>query len=123
MKNDKLANKIGKKIKLRRKELGMSQEKLGEAIGVSYQQIQKYEKGIDKISLEKLVKIATALALPLSFFLEIIEKEGEEKMEKGEELRKELSPEERELIRYFRAIGDPELKSSFVSLLKAVGKK
>lgn len=59
---------IGEKIRTRRKELGLSQEKLGEMIGVSYQQIQKYEKGINKLGPEKIQQIAEALRVPIGFF-------------------------------------------------------
>ncbi len=60
---------IGHRVKQRREELNISQERLGEMAEVTYQQIQKYEKGANKVSAERLSKIAEALKVPASFFL------------------------------------------------------
>ncbi|WP_375661460.1 MULTISPECIES: helix-turn-helix domain-containing protein [unclassified Bartonella] len=59
---------IGKKIRLRRKMLKMSQKTLGQHLGVTFQQIQKYEKGLNRVSAGRLKKISDILNVPLSFF-------------------------------------------------------
>ncbi|HZX35476.1 MAG TPA: helix-turn-helix transcriptional regulator [Thermodesulfobacteriota bacterium] len=59
---------IGAGIKARRKELGLSQEKLAEALGVSYQQVQRYENGTNLLSTDKLQIIAKVLEVPVSYF-------------------------------------------------------
>ena len=61
---------IGSKIRTRRKELGLSQEKLAEMIGVSYQQIQKYERGINNLCPEKIQLMAEALRVSIGFFFD-----------------------------------------------------
>jgi transcriptional regulator with XRE-family HTH domain len=61
---------IGRRIKLLREKLRISKERLGELLGVSYQQVQKYEKGVNKVSAERLYRIAQALNVPLDFFFE-----------------------------------------------------
>ena len=61
---------IGQRLRKRRKELGMSQRKLGACIGVSYQQIQKYEKSINRLPASYLYEIANALDVPLEHFFE-----------------------------------------------------
>ena len=58
----------GKKIRLRRKSLGLTQTKLGESVGVTFQQIQKYEKGTNGVSAEKLLKIAKTLKVNVLYF-------------------------------------------------------
>jgi len=63
-----LYNFIGSKIKQKRKELKISQEKLGEMIGVDYHLIQRYEKGINKISFDKLIEISKVLNTELEYF-------------------------------------------------------
>ena len=55
---------VGSRIRLRRNMLGMSQEKLGETLGITFQQIQKYEKGVNRISAGRLQRIADVLAIP-----------------------------------------------------------
>ncbi|MCL4497092.1 MAG: helix-turn-helix transcriptional regulator [Deltaproteobacteria bacterium] len=59
---------IGSKIKQKRKELKISQEKLGEMIGVDYHLIQRYEKGINKIPFDKLIEISKYLNTQLEYF-------------------------------------------------------
>lgn len=60
--------RIGRRIQVRRKTLGISQGALGESIGVTFQQIQKYEKGANRIGASQLQAIASALEVPVSFF-------------------------------------------------------
>lgn len=59
---------VGSRIRLRRNMLGMSQEKLGESLGITFQQIQKYEKGANRIGASRLHQIAQVLGVPVSFF-------------------------------------------------------
>ena len=61
---------VGSRIRLRRTMLGMSQEKLGEALGITFQQIQKYEKGTNRVGASRLQNISTILNVPVSFFFE-----------------------------------------------------
>ena len=66
---------IGSKIKQKRKELKISQEKLGEIIGVDYHLIQRYEKGINKIPFDKLIEISKCLNTQLEYFYKDLEEE------------------------------------------------
>ncbi|WP_273758193.1 helix-turn-helix domain-containing protein [Bartonella sp. AU55XJBT] len=59
---------VGKKIRLRRQMLKMSQTTLGHALGVSFQQIQKYENGLNRVSAGRLMQISDILNVPISFF-------------------------------------------------------
>ena len=61
---------VGSRVRLRRTMLGMSQEKLGEALGITFQQIQKYEKGTNRVGASRLQNISTILNVPVSFFFE-----------------------------------------------------
>jgi transcriptional regulator with XRE-family HTH domain len=61
---------VGRRLKLRRVAVGMSQQRLGQAIGVTFQQIQKYEKGLNRISAGKMHMIAQVLGAAPSYFLE-----------------------------------------------------
>lgn len=61
---------VGSRIRLRRNMLGMSQEKLGESLGITFQQIQKYEKGSNRVGASRLQAIAGILSVPVSFFFE-----------------------------------------------------
>ncbi|KQT43119.1 Cro/Cl family transcriptional regulator [Aureimonas sp. Leaf454] len=61
---------VGSRVRLRRTMLGMSQEKLGEALGITFQQIQKYEKGSNRIGASRLQRICEVMKVPVSFFFE-----------------------------------------------------
>lgn len=95
---------IGQRLRVRRLMLGMSQQALGEAVGVSFQQIQKYERGIDRISSSKLVRLASHLGVAPPYFLDAL----------TEELPEETPPAERteadELMRLFQQIKDPAMR-------------
>lgn len=119
---------IGRRIKLLREKLRISQERLGELLGVSYQQVQKYEKGVNKVSAERLYRIAQALNVPLDFFFE---GRGESRYEEKEvaEINKDglsfpvFSPKEQKWVGYFRAIKDEEFRSCLMTLLRLVTKR
>jgi transcriptional regulator with XRE-family HTH domain len=68
---DALDQKIGDEVRTRRLLIGMTQEQLGSALGVSFQQIQKYEKGANRISANRLRQIASALGVPVVHFYEV----------------------------------------------------
>jgi transcriptional regulator with XRE-family HTH domain len=61
---------VGSRIRLRRNMLGMSQEKLGESLGITFQQIQKYEKGTNRVGASRLQAISSILGVAVSFFFE-----------------------------------------------------
>ena len=61
---------VGSRVRLRRTLLGMSQEKLGEAIGLTFQQVQKYERGANRISASTLFRISKVLEVPVSYFFD-----------------------------------------------------
>ncbi|AFX99506.1 helix-turn-helix family protein [Candidatus Endolissoclinum faulkneri L2] len=63
---------VGRRVRLRRTLLGMSQEKLGEALNITFQQVQKYESGSSRISSSRLWDIAQILDIPVSFFFDDI---------------------------------------------------
>ena len=61
---------VGSRVRMRRMMLGMSQEKLGDALGLTFQQVQKYEKGSNRIGASRLQQISLILQVPVSFFFE-----------------------------------------------------
>ncbi len=61
---------VGSRVRMRRMMLGMSQEKLGDALGLTFQQVQKYEKGANRVGASRLQHISHILQVPVSFFFE-----------------------------------------------------
>jgi transcriptional regulator with XRE-family HTH domain len=64
---------VGHRVRLRRMLVGMSQERLGELLGLTFQQVQKYEKGINRIGAGRLFEVSEILGVPISFFYEDVE--------------------------------------------------
>ena len=67
---------VGSRVRMRRLMLSMSQEKLGEKLGLTFQQVQKYEKGTNRIGASRLQHIAQILKVPVSFFFEGVERQA-----------------------------------------------
>jgi len=61
---------VGNRVRMRRMLIGMSQEKLGEALGLTFQQVQKYEKGANRVSASRLYQMASSLGVPIQFFFD-----------------------------------------------------
>lgn len=61
---------VGQRIRLRRNLMGLSQEKLGEALGLTFQQVQKYERGANRVSASRLYELARVMDVPVGFFFD-----------------------------------------------------
>src|SRR5579883_1633291 len=61
---------VGSRIRLRRTLMGMSQERLGEALGLTFQQVQKYERGVNRVGASRLYDLSRVLDVPISFFFD-----------------------------------------------------
>ncbi len=116
---------VGSRIRLRRTMLGMSQEKLGESLGITFQQIQKYEKGTNRVGASRLQNIATILNVPVSFFFE--DAPGEGAGASGAEPSSSnyvvdflSSSEGLQLNRAFVKISDQKVRRKLVDLVKAL---
>ncbi|MCP4395207.1 MAG: helix-turn-helix transcriptional regulator [Alphaproteobacteria bacterium] len=121
---------VGERVRLRRTLLGMSQEKLGGAIGLTFQQIQKYERGLNRIGASRLWSIAKVLNIPISFFFEDMQDNilGDSAQISGlaEDSKglSEVDPMNRkqtlELVRAFYRISDPKAASLLLELVKVI---
>ncbi len=114
----KSKSEIGEKIRKIRKSCGLSQMELAERVGVSFQQIQKYEKGKDRISVDRLQQIAEALGVSPILFLQTEDNKVEE--ERAMYQVNFLSKEEKKLLRMFRTIKNKKIKSGLLQQLKGI---
>jgi transcriptional regulator with XRE-family HTH domain len=74
---------VGNRIRMRRMLVGMSQDKLSETLGVTFQQLQKYEKGSNRVSASRLYRLAQVLGVPVQYFFEGLPKGAEEAVEEA----------------------------------------
>ncbi len=124
---------VGSRVRLRRNLLGMNQTDLGKAVGTSYQQIQKYERGVNRVGASRLFNLGRALDVPVSFFFEDLSPAAagaRKRRAKGlseapaaaldsDVLNKR---ETGELIRAYYRVKDPKVRKRVLDLLQALGK-
>ena len=118
---------VGSRVRLRRTMLGLSQEKLGEQLGITFQQIQKYEKGANRIGASRLQQISSVLKVPVAFFFEDAPNEdghiatGMAENSSSYVIEFLSSSEGLQLNRAFMKIQDPKVRRKIVDLVKAMG--
>jgi transcriptional regulator with XRE-family HTH domain len=114
---------VGKRIRMRRLLLGMNQETLANALGLTFQQVQKYEGGANRVSASRLAAMAEILKVPISFFFGDLQTEDSKPTAAEREWRDHMErPETIELIRLYYAISDPQIRQQFLAMVKSVAK-
>jgi len=106
---------IGARMRERRRALGITQERLGELLGVTFQQVQKYEKGVNRVGAARLQQIASALDVPVTFFYD-----GDGKAREVESLLFLDSAFSLRLLRAYSKIKDQTVQRQLVSLMESI---
>jgi transcriptional regulator with XRE-family HTH domain len=114
---------VGARVRLRRTMLGMSQEKLGEALGLTFQQVQKYERGANRVGASRLWEMSRVLEVPVSYFFEELEG-GPRSVAADSELDADpmTKRETLELVRAYYKIHDPHVRRRIFDLTKALAR-
>jgi transcriptional regulator with XRE-family HTH domain len=112
---------VGARIRVRRLLLGMNQDSLAARLGLTFQQVQKYEHGTNRVSASRLAMMAESLGVPVGYFfadldindsaLSADEKQYHERMQQ---------PETINLVRFYTASADPRVSARFLDLVKAI---
>ncbi len=121
---------VGGRVRLRRTLLGMSQEKLGEAIGLTFQQVQKYERGANRVGASRLFDLSRVLDVPIGFFFEEMSDDVAAKSPRQirgmAETQAVFEPdpmakrETLELVRAYYRIGDPKVRKRLFEMTKSL---
>jgi transcriptional regulator with XRE-family HTH domain len=122
---------VGTRVRLRRMLLGMSQEKLGEHLGLTFQQVQKYEKGVNRIGASRLFDLSRVLGVPVQFFYDEAPAEltdanpvpgfAEARPAESYVIEFLSTREGLELNKAFVKISDARVRRSIVDLVRALG--
>jgi transcriptional regulator with XRE-family HTH domain len=118
---------VGSRVRMRRMLVGMSQEKLGEALGLTFQQVQKYEKGTNRIGASRLHRIGSILGVPVEFFYEGAPHSsntpsGFAEAPSSTYVSDFLSTAEGvQLMKAFLSVKDPKVRRKLVELIAALG--
>jgi transcriptional regulator with XRE-family HTH domain len=111
---------VGRRLRLRRTLLGMSQERLGELLGLTFQQVQKYERGANRVSASKLWEIAAALKTPVAYFYDGLGDQEALAAQRDAAQEFMLSAEGIELMAAFPRITEPAIRRKIVELVRVV---
>ena len=121
---------VGSRVRLRRTLLGMSQERLGEAIGLTFQQVQKYERGANRIGSSRLYDLSRVLDVPVGFFFDDMSEEvaarSPAQIQGMAEEQDDYEPdpmakrETLELVRAYYKIVDPSVRKRLFEMTKAL---
>ncbi len=119
---------VGSRVRLRRNMLGLSQEKLGEAIGLTFQQVQKYERGANRVGASRLHELSRVLDVPVQFFYDdqdpvrapAIPSGFEEAPQEGFDSDPLRRRETRELVAAYYQVEDPAVRRRLYDLAKAL---
>jgi transcriptional regulator with XRE-family HTH domain len=123
---------VGSRVRLRRMLIGMSQEKLGELLGLTFQQVQKYEKGANRIGASRLFDISTILGVPVSYFFDDLPNTdaavrktnglaAAADVDAGPYMMEFVSSAEGfQLVRAFTKITDPRVRKRMLELVKSL---
>lgn len=122
---------VGSRVRLRRTLMGMSQEKLGAALGLTFQQVQKYERGANRVGASRLYDLSRVLEVPVSYFFEEIDPGAATAAEARRtglaeppsapyEADPMMRRETLELVRAYYRIGEPQIRRRLFDLTKAI---
>ncbi len=120
---------VGKRVRLRRTLLGMSQTKLGDALKLTFQQVQKYENGSNRIGASRLYQVSQILGVPVSFFFDEMDQLTAVANENAPTAASGGAPgdlvakrETLELVRAYYRIVNPKVRRGIVDMIRAIGR-
>lgn len=115
--------RLGQRVRTRRLEIGLSQEKLAELLGITFQQVQKYEKGVNRMAASRLFAIAAALEMPIARFFDGISQGRAAGVAEAEEdfIHDALAtPEGAQLMSLFASIKNAKVRRRVLDLVRAL---
>jgi len=117
---------VGNRVRIRRMLIGMSQEKLGDLLGLTFQQVQKYEKGVNRIGAGRLYEVSRILGVPIDFFYEGVAAQGSgfaESETAAPVMEFVSSGEGLQLSLAFMKIKDPKVRKRVLDLVKSLAEE
>lgn len=120
---------VGSRVRMRRIVLGMSQERLGEQLGLTFQQVQKYEKGVNRIGASRLWGVAKVLDVPVAYFYEGLSEDVTGSAGLAEDRQSDYiaefmqSSDGVQLVRAFIRIKEPHVRRSIIQFVRSMSDK
>jgi transcriptional regulator with XRE-family HTH domain len=115
---------VGNRVRIRRMLIGMSQERLGDLLGLTFQQVQKYEKGVNRIGAGRLFEVSRILNVPIDFFYEGVNTQSGAEMESAPPVMEFVSSGEGlQLALAFMKIKDVKVRKRMLDLVKSLAEE
>ena len=114
---------VGNRVRIRRMLIGMSQERLGDLLGLTFQQVQKYEKGVNRIGAGRLYEVSRILNVPVDFFYEGVASSGPEGESAPPVIEFVSSGEGLQLALAFMKIKDARVRKRMLDLVKSLAEE
>ncbi len=114
---------VGNRVRIRRMLIGMSQEKLGDLLGLTFQQVQKYEKGVNRIGAGRLYEVARILNVPVDFFYEGVASSGPDPEAGPPVMEFVSSGEGLQLVLAFMKIKEARVRKRVLDLVKSLAEE
>ena len=114
---------VGNRVRIRRMLIGMSQEKLGDLLGLTFQQVQKYEKGVNRIGAGRLFEVSRILNVPVDFFYEGVSVAGQPESDGAPVMEFVSSGEGLQLALAFMKIKDAKVRKRVLDLVKSLAEE
>jgi transcriptional regulator with XRE-family HTH domain len=111
---------VGKRIRMRRQFLGMNQVTLAKQLGVTFQQVQKYEGGANRVSASRLAEVARILDVPVPHFFADLPAERNEPLARRKERERMEQSETIELLRFYYGISDEAVRRHILDIVKRI---
>jgi transcriptional regulator with XRE-family HTH domain len=116
---------VGARVRMRRRFLGLTQQALAESLGLTFQQVQKYERGANRVSASKLYEIARTLHVPVPYFFEGLADTGSDEDDSARDAEVSIreflmTPEGQELASLYPRIGPSRLRRQVLELVRAI---
>lgn len=122
---DLIDKHVGQRLRARRTLLGISQEKLAESVGITFQQIQKYERGTNRISASRLLNFSKILQVEVAYFFQNLEaaSEGSESSTPAPKMSDQNIMDKKEtlvLVRTYYSVSDPKVRKNILKFIKSM---
>lgn len=111
---------VGQCIRDKRNERGLSQTEVADALGVTFQQVQKYERGTNRVGASRLYDLSRILGVPVQFFFEGLENQPNELEDDGENIVHLMKPDTIELVEAYYKVDNPHVRRQILSTIRSI---
>lgn len=111
---------VGQRIRDKRNDLGLSQTEVANSLGVTFQQVQKYERGTNRVGASRLYDLSRILGVQVQFFFEGLENQPSAAEDEGDNIVHLLKPDTVELVEAYYKVDNPQVRRQILSTIRSI---